>query len=125
MRIAGMLSNSFVDYPGHIAAVVFTAGCNLDCWYCHNRHILGSGGENLDEVKVLDFLHTRKNFLDGVVLTGGEPLLQDDAIDFLRKTKGNGAFGKARYKRVIPKSVGRHIKGRACGVHCHGYQSAL
>ena len=39
MRIAGFLKNSFVDYPGNIASVVFVPGCNMDCWYCHNRHL--------------------------------------------------------------------------------------
>ena len=104
MRIAGMLSNSFVDYPAHIAAVVFTPGCNMDCWYCHNRHILKSHGI-MDENKVLEFLHARKNFLDGVVLTGGEPLLQEDAAAFIRKLRDTGLLVKLDTNGSYPKAL--------------------
>ena len=67
MQIAGLVKNSFVDYPGHIAAAVFVPGCNMDCWYCHNR-ALWQRGELLDEAGVMDFLKRRAGFLDGVVV---------------------------------------------------------
>ena len=105
MQIAGIYKNSFVDYPGHIAAVIFTPGCNLDCWYCHNYHILKPGVEVLEEKKLFDFLETRKKFLDGVVLTGGEPLLQDDALDFIRKLKGTGLLIKLDTNGSFPEKL--------------------
>lgn len=85
MRIAGIDKTSVVDFPGKIAAVVFTPGCNFDCWYCHNRHLLAPGEQpvNHDPQDVLDFLATRVGLLDGVVVSGGEATLQPGLDDFL------------------------------------------
>lgn len=105
MQIAGIYKNSFVDYPGHIAAVIFTPGCNLDCWYCHNYHIIKHSVETLEEKKLFDFLEERKKFLDGVVLTGGEPLLQNDAVDFVRKLKGTGLLVKLDTNGSFPENL--------------------
>ncbi|MGI6144841.1 MAG: anaerobic ribonucleoside-triphosphate reductase activating protein [Clostridia bacterium] len=89
MQIAGLIKNSVVDYPGKIAAVIFTSGCNLDCYYCHNRFLLSpkTWGDLLSEEEVLRFLEKRKKLLDGVVISGGEPTLQKDLKEFLRKVK--------------------------------------
>ena len=89
MEIGGIVRNSFVDYPGVLCAVVFTTGCNYNCWYCHNSHILHKKGE-IREEDVLSFLKERKKFLDGVVVSGGEPTLQKDLEDFIRKVKELG-----------------------------------
>lgn len=85
MRIAGIDKTSVVDFPGKIAAVVFTPGCNLDCYYCHNRHLLAPGEQpvNHDPQDVLDFLATRVGLLDGVVVSGGEATLQPGLDDFV------------------------------------------
>lgn len=92
MKIAGFQKNSFVDYPGKIAAVVFTPGCNLDCYYCHNRILLTEEAvKNLThEDKILRFLDERKTFLDAVVVSGGEPTLQPDLDEFLMRIKSMG-----------------------------------
>lgn len=82
---------SLVDYPGHIAATVFFGGCNYRCGYCHNPSLV-----NLEEKSrtspqaILDFLRTRKGLLDGVCLTGGEPLLSPDMPSLARNIKGLG-----------------------------------
>lgn len=92
MQIAGLVKNSVVDYPGRIAAVVFTPGCNLDCYYCHNRFLLSKDtwGDLLSEEEVIKFLVKRKTLLDGVVISGGEPTLQKDLTEFIQKLKNIG-----------------------------------
>lgn len=96
MKIAGIEKCSFVDYPGHLAAVMFTSGCNWNCFYCHNRSIIGE--ENpapvLNAAGALAWLKTRRGFLDAVVVTGGEPTLQPDLIDFLRMLRSTGLLIK-------------------------------
>ncbi len=89
MRIAGFLKNSFVDYPGNIASVVFVPGCNMDCWYCHNRHLWYTD-EQVEMSEVDAFLNKRAGFIDGVVITGGEPTLQSDLAQFIRGIKAKG-----------------------------------
>ncbi len=89
MHIGGVVKNSFVDYPGKIACTIFTIGCNYNCWYCHNSHLLSSK-DKVDENKVLEFLRERKNWLDGVVVSGGEPTLQPDLEEFIKKIKNMG-----------------------------------
>jgi pyruvate formate lyase activating enzyme len=90
MRIGGFIRTTFIDYPGRVAAAVFTRGCNLRCPYCHNPGLVlsvGSEQDDLDEVEILGFLSRRRRQLDGVVLTGGEPTLQSDLPDFLHTLK--------------------------------------
>lgn len=93
MKFAGFIKNSFVDYPNEIAAVVFTSGCNFNCWYCHNKNLINKKYDEskmIDENLVLDFLNNRKGFLDGLVISGGEPTLQPDLKDFIVKVKSLG-----------------------------------
>lgn len=92
MKIAGLQKNSMVDYPGKLAAVVFTQGCNMNCGYCHNRCLIGSEQKHevIDEEYVLSFLQKRRGLLDGVVVSGGEPTLQKDLEGFLARVRGMG-----------------------------------
>ncbi len=88
MRIAGFARNSLVDYPGHIVSTVFTQGCNLSCPYCHNPGLIPKEGRTtVSERELFSFLEKHRKMLDGVCITGGEPTLQDDLEDFLRKVK--------------------------------------
>jgi pyruvate formate lyase activating enzyme len=84
MIFGGLQKNSFSDYPGRISCVVFLAGCNFHCPYCHNpdlaRGAAADGGE-LSLPWLRDFLAARKGFLDGVVISGGEPTLQPDLAE--------------------------------------------
>lgn len=107
MKIAGFQKNSFVDYPGNIAAVVFTPGCNMKCYYCHNKELLGSkAADNLiPESDVFDHLHKRMNFLDAVVVTGGEPTLQPDLEEFLTRVKALGYAVKLDSNGTNPEII--------------------
>ena len=86
MNFGGMVENSFVDFPGKIACVFFTTGCNLACWYCHNSALF-TQKPTISESEALEFLKTHRGFLDGVVVSGGEPTLQPDLKSFLKKIK--------------------------------------
>ena len=89
MQIVGLTNNSFIDYPGHIAMVLFVAGCNMNCYYCHNRDIIGNSKSNIIYAPdlIIKGLEEKKDFLDGVVITGGEPTIHANLPDFIRKLK--------------------------------------
>lgn len=92
MTIGGLQKVSLIDYPGKISAIVFMQGCNFRCAYCYNQELVYPHlfKEPIPENEVLSFLDNRKGLLDGVVVTGGEPLLQSDLEDFLREVKAMG-----------------------------------
>lgn len=90
MRIAGLQKLTLLDYPGQVACTVFTGGCNFRCPYCHNASLVlpeRMGGETED---VLRFLEKRRGVLEGVAVSGGEPLMQPDIADFLRAVRTMG-----------------------------------
>lgn len=109
MYIGGYVKNSFVDYPGKIACSIFTVGCNMRCWYCHNSHILEKTKLLSNEEEILGFLESHKSFLDGVVVSGGEPTLQPDLLEFLSKLKSMGYCVKLDTNgtnfRVLKKAI--------------------
>ena len=94
MRIAAYLPLSLCDYPGRVAAVVFTRGCNFRCPWCHNRHLIPpsapAGESDIDERTVLDGIEERKSKLEGLVISGGEPTLQPDLLRFMAAVKSCG-----------------------------------
>lgn len=105
MKFAGFIKNSFVDYPEEISAVVFTLGCNFDCWYCHNRKLIGFDKklEIYDEEQILNFLKDRIGLIDGLVITGGEPTLHLQIKDFIKKVKVLGFKVKLDTNGTNPK----------------------
>lgn len=107
MLLCGLQKLSMVDFPAKLAATVFTGGCNLRCPFCHNALLVTrlEETEALTESEVLDFLSSRKNLLDGVVLTGGEPLLHADAIDFLQKVRDLGFAIKLDTNGFFPERL--------------------
>lgn len=92
MNIGGLLKLSLIDYPGKIAAVIFTQGCNFRCPYCHNPELVlpERFRDPIPEDKVLAHLKKRVGQLEGVVVSGGEPTMQKDLIRFLEKLKKLG-----------------------------------
>ncbi len=124
MKIGGFQKNSLIDFPGTIACIIFTQGCNFKCPYCHNpdlvayiekdseissekdkqRRQANLNDENLyDEDKIFEFLNRRKSFLDGVVISGGEPTLQNDLIQFCKQIKQMGYRIKLDSNGTRPK----------------------
>ncbi|MDD4368059.1 MAG: anaerobic ribonucleoside-triphosphate reductase activating protein [Oscillospiraceae bacterium] len=92
MQIGGFQKLTLLDYPGKVAATLFTVGCNFRCPYCQNASLVIPGRQLtlLDPEAVLAELGRRRKLLDGVCITGGEPLLQSDLADFLVRLKGMG-----------------------------------
>jgi pyruvate formate lyase activating enzyme len=92
VKIGGFQKVSLIDYPGLISAIVFLQGCNFRCPYCHNSELVVPGlfRPCLSENEVLEFIRRRQGKLDAVVISGGEPTIQDDLIDFIRKIKKIG-----------------------------------
>lgn len=76
LAVGGLVPFTTIDFPGRLAAVVFCQGCPWRCTYCHNPHLLPRGAGTLPWADVLDWLASRRGLLDGVVFSGGEPLLQ-------------------------------------------------
>ena len=92
MTISGMQKLTLLDYPGNTACLIFTQGCNFRCPFCHNRDLVENEIEHeiIDEKEVFKYLEKRKGILDGICITGGEPLLQRDIEDFISKVKEMG-----------------------------------
>ena len=111
MQIGGFQRFSLIDYPGKVAAVVFTQGCNFRCPYCHNAKLVipSKFRKPLHEEGIIDFLFRRKNKLQGVVVTGGEPTLQKDLINFLSKIKQLGYCIKLDTNGTAPRVLKKII----------------
>lgn len=101
MEILGLTKTTLLDYPEHVAATIFTGGCNLRCPFCHNRDLvfpeegISSGRTKYySEEEILSFLQKRKHILSGICITGGEPTLQADLVNFIQKVKALGLHVK-------------------------------
>ena len=91
MDIQGLQKMTLLDYPGRVACTVFLGGCDLRCPFCHNSGlVLGSGPAELDSGELLSFLKKRVGLLDGVCITGGEPLLRPGLVGLLAQIKALG-----------------------------------
>ncbi len=119
MLVSGIERCTLVDYPEKIACIIFTPGCNFRCGYCHNpefvlpEKIAQLKNSFIPESAILNFLTERRNFLDGVVISGGEPTSMPDLIDFMSKIKSLGYLVKldtnGNRSEVLKQAIG-------CGV---------
>jgi pyruvate formate lyase activating enzyme len=126
--IGGLEKFTLIDYPGHLAAIVFTAGCNFRCHFCYNPMLvepgksrdrfntsslddkekgrsLGTGFNQIQESDLFDFLQTRVGKIDAVVVTGGEPTLHKDLPEFIKKIKDMGFKVKLDTNGTNPQAL--------------------
>ena len=95
MLVAGMEKITLLDYPEKLACIIFTQGCNFKCPFCQNSDLIKCNQKgNISEEEVFEYLNKRKNVLDGVVITGGEPTIQKDLKEFIKKVKELGLLVK-------------------------------
>lgn len=107
MNILGLTKTTLLDYPELVAATIFLGGCNFRCPFCHNRDIVFQDGKlgKISEEEVLAFLVKRKKVLSGVCISGGEPTLNSELIDFIRKIKKIGYLVKLDTNGSSPKTL--------------------
>ncbi|MGE4446039.1 MAG: anaerobic ribonucleoside-triphosphate reductase activating protein [Synergistaceae bacterium] len=106
----GYLPASFLDWDGHVSAVVFTSGCNFRCPWCHNSELVLQKTDIIDISFIIDDICKRINFLDGVVITGGEPCLWDGLFDFLKVMKELKISVKLDTNGSMPDILGKVIE---------------
>ncbi len=109
MKIGGFQKMTMLDFPERVACTVFTYGCNLRCPFCHNATLVTDKAELFDENEILTYIDKRKGVLDGVCITGGEPLLQKDIFDFMKKIKDLGLLVKLDTNGAYPDLLKRAI----------------
>ncbi len=99
MLIGGIQKISFIDFPGKISCVIFTQGCNFRCPFCHNPSLVDPAQfqKPIPEEEVYEYLLTRQKFLDGVVISGGEPTIHKDLKSFIEKIKNLGAEDSKKF----------------------------
>ena len=111
MNIEGFNKLTLLDYPGCVACTVFTGGCDLRCPFCHNSQlVLAPNFAPIDESEVFAVLEKRRRTLDGVAVTGGEPLLQPDLADFLARVKEMGFRVKLDTNGTHPERLASLIR---------------
>lgn len=145
MLISGLNKTTLLDYPGRVAATVFTGGCNFRCPFCHNGGLVLSPltQEHYTEEDILSFLKKRKTILSGVCITGGEPTIQQDLPDFIQRIKKlglgvkldtNGSHPHMLEKLIAQKQIdyvamdiknapGKYARTTGCGEKSSCYSS--
>ena len=109
MDIKGLQKLTLLDYPGKVSCTVFTGGCNFRCPFCQNSDLVISPRLNptIDEDEVFSFLMKRRGMIDGVCISGGEPLLQSDLVEFIGKVREMGFLVKLDTNGFSMKSFAR------------------
>ena len=111
MVFGGLEKFTIIDYPGKIACVAYTIGCNFRCPYCHNPELVDETVEtHITERELYDFLDTRKGLLEGVVITGGEPTIHDDLFRVMQEIKTRGFLVKLDTNGTHPATLEQAIE---------------
>lgn len=107
MNFSGFQKLTLLDFPGHVACTLFSHGCNFRCPYCHNAMLVTEekSGDVFSDEEILSYLKKRKGILDGVCFTGGEPLIQKELPDFIRKVKELGFLVKLDTNGSFPERL--------------------
>lgn len=117
MILGGIQKVTLLDFPGKVACTVFTVGCNMRCPFCHNPGLVNAIGPTMPEEEFWEFLEGRKNLLDGVCITGGEPLVHDDIEEFIVRIRSmgyevkldtNGSFPD-KLKSILDKDLVEYV----------------
>lgn len=116
MKISGLQKLTLLDYPGKMAAILFVGGCNFRCPFCHNSDLvlLPEGVQEIAEEEIFSFLNKRKGILDGVVISGGEPLLYEETLSLMKKIKEMGYFVKLDTNGSFPERLKRAVNEGLC-----------
>ncbi len=113
MKIGGLQKTSLIDFPGRISCIVFTQGCNLRCPFCHNPELVLPEKflPPLDTGEIMTFLEKRKKYLEGVVITGGEPCLEgENLISFAKSLKAAGYLVKLDTNGTFPGVIKKALE---------------
>lgn len=107
MKIHGFQKTTLLDFPGHVACTVFTGGCNFRCPFCHNAALVldPDSAPLFPEDEIIAHLQKRRGILDGLCVTGGEPLMNSDIADFLRRVKEVGLLVKVDTNGTFPERL--------------------
>ena len=112
MKISGLQKLTLLDYSGQTACTVFLSGCNFQCPFCHNSSLIGAQGEEfISAEEFFRFLDKRTRVLDGVCVSGGEPLLCSDTVDFIKRIKEKGFKVKLDTNGSFPDRLEELIEG--------------
>lgn len=111
MKIHGFQKTTLLDYPGKVACVVFTAGCNLRCPFCHNSFLVTKIREEreISQDEIFEYIKKRKGILDGVCISGGEPLANEDIFDFINEIKSYGLLVKLDTNGTFPQRLKKAV----------------
>ena len=109
MRLGGLQKMTLLDFPGKVACTLFTDGCNFRCPFCHNTPLVTGGAPAYSEEALFDFLKKRQGLLDGVAITGGEPLLHPDLPELIERIRGLGYAVKLDTNGSFPDRLRRVV----------------
>jgi pyruvate formate lyase activating enzyme len=123
MIFSGIVKSSLIDYPGKISTVLFVPGCNYNCFYCHNRSLIEDLNVILDIDELNEFLVKRQGMIDAIVVSGGEPTLHDDLIEFFKSMKMLGYLTKIDTNGSNPHLVKALLKSNLLDYVAIDYKS--
>jgi len=112
MNIGGLQKTTLIDFPETVAAVIFTVGCNFSCPFCFNKDLMSGITSVISQKEIFNFLKERKGFLDGVVISGGEPTIQPDLIRAIREIREMGYKIKLDTNGSNPKVLEKLLQAK-------------